>query len=81
MALRQAVRRASTESTPAGPAPKPKRRFRALRITWRLTQIAALAGLGYMGYSIWEMRNPGDQPLPDPSKKTLVILGELSRFS
>jgi NADH:ubiquinone reductase (non-electrogenic) len=71
MALRQSIRRQSTE------APAPKKRFRVLRWTWRLTWLSALAGLGYMGYGIWEMRNPGEQPQPDPSKKTLVILGEL----
>lgn len=70
MALRQSIRRQSTE------APKPKRRFRVLRWTWRLTYLAAFGGLVYMGYGIWEMRNPEDQPPPDPTKKTLVILGE-----
>ncbi|KAF2475165.1 FAD/NAD(P)-binding domain-containing protein [Lindgomyces ingoldianus] len=71
IALRQSIRRASTE------APKPKkRRFRSfLRWTWRLSYLSAFAGLGYIGYGIWEMRNPDDQPEPDPSKKTLVILG------
>jgi NADH:ubiquinone reductase (non-electrogenic) len=71
IALRQFIRRASTE------APKPKpRRFRFLRWTWRLTQLSALAGIGYVGYGIYEVRNPADQPPPHPSKKTLVVLGE-----
>jgi NADH:ubiquinone reductase (non-electrogenic) len=74
IALRQSVRRASTE------APKPKpRRFRLLRWTWRLTQLSAVAGLGWVGYGIYESRNPADQPPPDASKKTLVVLGEQSR--
>ena len=72
IALRQTIRQQSTG--PAGP--KPKRRFRFLRWTWRLTKLAAIGGLGYVGYAIYEMRNPADQPPPDPSKKTLVVLGE-----
>ncbi|KAF2028847.1 FAD/NAD(P)-binding domain-containing protein [Setomelanomma holmii] len=71
IALRQSVRRATTEA----PAPKPRRRFRLLRWTWRLTYLSALGGLGYIGYGIYEMRNPEDQPDPDASKKTLVVLG------
>lgn len=71
LALRQAVRQQST-----APPPKPKKRFRLLRWTWRLTYLSAIAGLGYVGYGIYEMRNPADQPPPDPSKKTLVVLGE-----
>ncbi|KAJ5513927.1 FAD-dependent pyridine nucleotide-disulfide oxidoreductase [Penicillium fimorum] len=41
------------------PAPKPKKRFRALRWAWRLTWLSAI------GLSV----------PPNPSKKTLVILG------
>ncbi|KAF2197969.1 FAD/NAD(P)-binding domain-containing protein [Delitschia confertaspora ATCC 74209] len=69
IALRQSIRRASSE------APKPKKRFSVLKWTWRATYLSALATLGYVGFGIWEMRNPEDQPEPDPSKKTLVILG------
>ena len=47
-----------------------------LRWAWRLTYLSALAGVGYVGYGIYESRNPVDQPPPDPSKKTLVVLGE-----
>jgi NADH:ubiquinone reductase (non-electrogenic) len=80
IALRQAVRHqsssAGTGAEIPGPSPiKPRKRFSVLRWTWRLTKLGALAGIGYAGYSIWEMRNPADQPDPDPSKKTLVILG------
>ncbi|CAN9476922.1 unnamed protein product [Alternaria alternata] len=70
IALRQSVRQQSS----GAPKPKPKR-FRLLRWTWRLTQLSAIAGLGYVGYGIYETRNPADQPPPDPSKKTLVVLG------
>ncbi|KAF2686877.1 FAD/NAD(P)-binding domain-containing protein [Lentithecium fluviatile CBS 122367] len=71
IALRQFIRRQSTEA----PKQAPKKRFRFLRWTWRLTYISAIAGVAYAGYGVWEMRNPGDQPPPDPSKKTLVVLG------
>ncbi|KAF2140544.1 uncharacterized protein K452DRAFT_230359 [Aplosporella prunicola CBS 121167] len=49
--------------------------FRFFRWTWRLTYLSALAGVGYTSYVVYQMRNPADQPDPDPSKKTLVILG------
>ena len=49
--------------------------FRFLRWTWRLTWVSAVAGLAYVGYGIYETRNPVDQPPPDPTKKTLVVLG------
>ncbi|KAE8866815.1 hypothetical protein PTNB73_04909 [Pyrenophora teres f. teres] len=68
--LRQSVRQQSN----GAPKPKPKR-FRVLRWTWRLAQFSAIAGLGWVGYGIYETRNPADQPPPDPSKKTLVVLG------
>ncbi|KAF2822282.1 FAD/NAD(P)-binding domain-containing protein [Ophiobolus disseminans] len=72
IALRQSVRNASNDTIP----PKVKKRgFRFLRWTWRLTYLSAIAGLGYVGYGIYEMRNPEDQPDPHPSKKTLVVLG------
>ncbi|KAJ5773530.1 hypothetical protein N7457_008426 [Penicillium paradoxum] len=56
------------------PAPKPKR-FRALRWAWRLTWLSTLALTGTVAYSIFELRQPPEQSPPDPSKKTLVILG------
>jgi NADH:ubiquinone reductase (non-electrogenic) len=71
IALRQSVRRAATDAKP----PKPKRRFRLLRWTWRLTQLTLIGGLAYVGHGIYEVRNPHDQPEPHPSKKTLVVLG------
>lgn len=71
IALRQSIRRITSEAKP----PKPKKRFRVLRWTWRLTYLSAFAGLGWVGYGIYETRTPGDQPQPDPSKKTLVVLG------
>ena len=74
IALRQSIRRQST-GTP--PPPKPKKKFRLLRNLWRLTYLSAIAGTAYTCYGIWEMRHPDEQqPAPDPSKKTLVVLGE-----
>lgn len=32
--------------------------------------------LGFSAYGIYLNRNPVDQQEPDPSKKTLVVLGE-----
>jgi NADH:ubiquinone reductase (non-electrogenic) len=57
------------------PAPKPKKRFRVLRWAWRLTWLSAIGLTGAVAYSIFELRQPPNQSPPDPSKKTLVILG------
>jgi len=57
------------------PTPKPKKRFRIFRWLWRATYLSILAGLGYTSYTIWLSRNPNEQFEPDPSKKTLVVLG------
>ncbi|OCL09417.1 external NADH-ubiquinone oxidoreductase 1 mitochondrial precursor [Glonium stellatum] len=76
-ALRQSIRRASTEDVikPETVAKAKKGGFSILRWTWRLTYLSALGGIAYLGYGIYVMRHPNDQPDPDPSKKTLVILG------
>jgi len=50
--------------------------FRTLRILWRLTQLSFIGGLGYTGYIIYTNKSPPEQFEPDPSKKTLVILGK-----
>jgi NADH:ubiquinone reductase (non-electrogenic) len=64
-------------SNEAAPAPPPKKsRFRMLRWTWRLGYLSALAGVAYIGYGVYQDRNPQPQIQPDPSKKTLVILGK-----
>ena len=55
-------------------APKPK--SRALRYLWRTTYLSAIGGVAYLGYSIYDSRHPNNQFEPDPSKKTLVILGK-----
>lgn len=43
--------------------------------TWRLTLLSLVGGSIYTGYGIYVNRNPADQTDPDPSKKTLVVLG------
>lgn len=49
--------------------------FRTLKWIWRATYLSALGSLGYVMYGIYETKNPPDQQAPDPSKKTLVVLG------
>ena len=57
-------------------SPVTKRRGRGFfRWTWRLTYVSAIGGIGYLGYNIYSLRTPQEQFDPDPSKKTLVILG------
>lgn len=52
-----------------------KRGWGFLRWTWRLTYFSAIAGLVYVGYGVYLSKNPIDQEDPDPTKKTLVVLG------
>lgn len=72
-------RQASTEAPAATLSPSqsepPKKKFRKLRFLWRLIQLSLVGGLGYTAYSIYQERHPADQAEPDPSRKTLVILG------
>lgn len=71
--LRASFRRGIADQVPS-PAPK-KRSWSLLRWTWRLTYLSVLGGLVYIGYGISVNRRPLDQDEPDPSKKTLVVLG------
>lgn len=73
---RSARRTYADAAAPAAtPAPKPKKRFRFLRWAWRLTWLSGVGLAGGLAYSIYDTRNPIDQIEPDPSKKTLVVLG------
>lgn len=74
--LQQSFRRSYAD----GPPPKPRRRAGFFRWTWRLTYLSALGGVGYLGYTIYLLRTPQEQFEPDPSKKTLVILGMLQNL-
>ncbi|KAL8751964.1 MAG: hypothetical protein Q9199_006074 [Rusavskia elegans] len=70
--LQQTLRRSYADAIP----PVTKRRGRGfLRWSWRAVYISALGGVGYMSYVIYMLRTPDEQFNPDPSKKTLVILG------
>ncbi|ROW13039.1 hypothetical protein VPNG_05929 [Cytospora leucostoma] len=63
-------------SSDVPPPPKRSGKIRTtLRWTWRLTYLSILGGLAYVAYDVWEDRHPANQVAPDPSKKTLVILG------
>jgi NADH:ubiquinone reductase (non-electrogenic) len=65
----------ASESTPPPPSPPKKKRAGFFRWTYRLTVFSALGLAGYLTYSIYHLRHPEEQLEPDPSKKTLVILG------
>ncbi|KAM7194993.1 putative external mitochondrial NADH-ubiquinone oxidoreductase 1 precursor [Naviculisporaceae sp. PSN 640] len=57
-------------------APKKPKRFRALKwLLWRIPLLSIAGSIVYIGYGIYEDRHPDPQVEPDPSKKTLVILG------
>ncbi|RJE20485.1 NADH dehydrogenase [Aspergillus sclerotialis] len=59
----------------AAPAPKPKKRFRFFRWMWRLTLLAGIGLTADVAHNIYTLRHPAEQFEPDPTKKTLVILG------
>ncbi|KAK3379410.1 hypothetical protein B0T24DRAFT_154851 [Lasiosphaeria ovina] len=71
----QQSRRGYADLVTTPPAPKSKRRFRALRWAWRLSLLSALGGVGWIGYGVYQDRHPEPQIEADPTKKTLVILG------
>ena len=73
-ALQQSFRRSYADAV--SPVSK-KRGRRFFRWTWRLIYLSLLGGVGALGYSIYQLRTPDEQEDPDPSKKTLVILGML----
>lgn len=74
---RSVFRRAYSDQAALPPPPQPKKkRFRFFRWTYRLTMLGLLGSAGYLGYSIYLLRHPEEQIEPDPSKKTLVILGQ-----
>lgn len=69
-------RRGYADEVAQVPAPKKPRRFRALKwLLWRLPILTIVGGIAYIGYGIYEDRHPEPQVEPDPTKKTLVILG------
>jgi NADH:ubiquinone reductase (non-electrogenic) len=58
------------------PKPKPGKLRTTFRWAWRLTYLSAAGLVGYTCYIVYQDRHPQPQFEPDPSKKTLVILGE-----
>lgn len=76
--LQNSFRRCYADSAPQvtlSPAAKPKRRWGFFRTLWRITYISVLGGIAYTGYLVYDLKYPNDQFDPDPSKKTLVVLG------
>lgn len=61
---------------PSAPPKKPGKFRRTLRWTWRLVYLSVLGTIAYVGYEVYDSRHPEPQVNPDPSKKTLVILGK-----
>ncbi|KAH8653549.1 hypothetical protein BX600DRAFT_386292 [Xylariales sp. PMI_506] len=59
----------------AAPTPKKKSKFRVFKWVWRLTYLSVLGSVGYIIFDGYSARHPEDQFNPDPTKKTLVILG------
>jgi hypothetical protein len=64
---------------PPRPQPRPKRKRGAFRSAlvwgWRATYLSAAGALAYVGYGVYQLRNPVDQLEPAPGKKQLVVLG------
>ncbi|KAH7308087.1 hypothetical protein B0I35DRAFT_361156 [Stachybotrys elegans] len=71
---RLAFRRCYADEAPK-PKPKPGRLRKTLRWTWRLTYLTIGGTLAVTGWIVYQDRNPEPQFEPDPTKKTLVILG------
>lgn len=55
--------------------PRPSKLRRTLRWAWRLSYLSVGGLVGYTLFVIYQDRHPEPQYDPDPSKKTLVILG------
>lgn len=70
--LQQSFRRSYADISPP---PRPRRRAGFFRWTWRLVYVSAIGGAAYLAYTIYDLRTPPEQAEPDPTKKTLVILG------
>lgn len=66
--------------TPPQPPKTKKKKAGFFRWTYRVVLLSLAAGSGALGYGIYNARHPEDQIDPDPSKKTLVVLGECRPF-
>jgi hypothetical protein len=78
--LKQSFRRqyadSQAPSVTLSPVAKPKKRWGFFKTLWRITYISALGGVAYLTYTVYDLKNPNEQFDPDPSKKTLVVLGK-----
>lgn len=72
---RIAFRRAYADEAPK---PKPGKLRRTFRWIWRISYLSVAGLFGYTCYVIYLDRHPDEQHERDPSKKTLVILGQPS---
>lgn len=63
---------------PSAPPKKPGKFRRTVKWTWRLVYLSVLGSIAYVAYEVYDSRHPEPQVNPDPSKKTLVILGKQS---
>ena len=71
----------TTRTYSDGAVPRKSGRIRTtFRWLWRLTYLSALGTVGYVCYTVYLDRHPAPQTIPDPTKKTLVVLGQ-SRYS
>lgn len=79
--LRQSFRRqyADNQAPQAILSPKatPKKRWGFFKTLWRITYISLLGGTAYLFYTVYDLKYPTEQFDPDPSKKTLVVLGKI----
>ncbi|KAI8956498.1 FAD/NAD(P)-binding domain-containing protein [Daldinia sp. FL1419] len=57
------------------PAKKPRRIRNTIKWTWRFLYLSMLGVVGAVVYDGYLDRHPEEQSVPDPQKKTLVILG------
>ncbi|KAK4901105.1 NADH:ubiquinone oxidoreductase [Elasticomyces elasticus] len=73
--IQQAFRRTYAEISPETQRVVKKRSWRFLKWTWRAMYLSAIGGTIYVGFGIYQGRTPAQQFDPDPSKKTLVVLG------
>jgi len=73
--VQQAFRRTYAEVSPETQRVVKRRTWGFLKWTWRLTYLSAIGGTIYIGWGIYQGRTPPAQYDPDPSKKTLVVLG------
>lgn len=80
--IRPVVRQFQRQYSALPPPPPKKRSYAWVKTTavwtWRLTYLSVLGGIAYLAYDVYDDRHPAAQIAPDPTKKTLVVLGKLA---